>query len=326
MIIYVEKDAFNYSLTQEILSNYPDATILQISNYKNIFDKNIGFKTEKILILAKLRWDWISEAPHWYAPVEKAYFFKTSLNCPFNCSYCYLKWAFKNSFQVIFTNYDEIACSIEKCIAIVRSSGYTGKMLFYASDYSDSLATEWITWFHKYFIPFFEKFDNVEMETRTKSSNIRELLDLWFVPNNTEVAFSLNPQTIIAKHELGSASLDSRIGSVNKLLENGFKAWLRFLPLLPIDDYKVIYSEFIDYILNRIDLSKISSISVWSLLYTKEDYAKILKKESGVDYLYRLTETDDSFIKAPLVFRNDIYSLFKEKLSDFNICLDKHEI
>jgi len=55
--------------------------------------------------------------------------------------------------------------------------------------------------FHQSFIPFFEQFENVLMETRTKSGNIQSLLDLEFVPQNTEIAFSLNPQVIIDEYE-----------------------------------------------------------------------------------------------------------------------------
>jgi hypothetical protein len=39
------------------------------------------------------------------------------------------------------------------------------------------------------------------MELRTKSGNIKPLLDLNFVPKNTEICFSLNPQNLIDKYE-----------------------------------------------------------------------------------------------------------------------------
>jgi hypothetical protein len=39
------------------------------------------------------------------------------------------------------------------------------------------------------------------MEIRTKSNNIKPLLDLGFVPKNTEIAFSLNPQILVDKYE-----------------------------------------------------------------------------------------------------------------------------
>jgi len=50
-------------------------------------------------------------------------------------------------------------------------------------------------------VPFFEQFENVMMEIRTKSTAINSLLSLNFVPKNTEIAFSLNPQILIEKYE-----------------------------------------------------------------------------------------------------------------------------
>ena len=41
MLIYLEKKAEFYPQTQKILSKFPNAQILEIDHYKNIFDKNI---------------------------------------------------------------------------------------------------------------------------------------------------------------------------------------------------------------------------------------------------------------------------------------------
>lgn len=325
MIIYLEKQAKKYDLTNLILDFYKDCQIIEVDNYKNIFDKNINFTTEKCLIIAKLSWNWITEVPPNYSKYKKAFFFKSSLNCVFDCSYCYLKWAFKNNFQTIFVNYDDIKESIEAKIIEIRNSWYQDKIMFYASDYSDNIATENITQFHKYFIPFFEQFDNVLMETRTKSVNIKGLLDLWFVPKNTEIAFSLNPSEIIDKYEKWAPSLNQRILAINELLRKNYKVWIRFLPLLNINNYLQIYADFLDYIIQEIDLSQVNSIEIWSLLYTKEDYNKILKKESHADFLYRLSEEDGDFIRNSREFRKSIYELFLDKLKNFNICLDDYE-
>ena len=61
---------------------------------------------------------------------------------------------------------------------------------------------EGLTHFHASWIPFFEQFDNVLMESRSKSGTIQSLLDMEIVPKNTEIAFSLNPQEIIDEYEL----------------------------------------------------------------------------------------------------------------------------
>ncbi|MEI8253807.1 MAG: hypothetical protein WCG25_08955 [bacterium] len=72
--------------------------------------------------------------------------------------------------------------------------------------------------FNHSFIPFFEKFDNVVMESRTKSSNLQSLLNLDFVPQNSEISFSLNPQSIIDAFEHKTSSLDQRINAINTLI------------------------------------------------------------------------------------------------------------
>jgi len=84
--------------------------------------------------------------------------------------------------------------------------------------------------FNQSFIPFFEKFPNVLMESRTKSSNIKPLLSLKNETlrhlnnetmrsfQNTEISFSLNPQSIIDSFEHKTSSLDQRINSINTLL------------------------------------------------------------------------------------------------------------
>lgn len=322
MIIYIEKSAYGHNLTKTILDKHKWAEVVLISNYKNIFDKKIYFPTEKSIVIAEIKSDIIWAVPDNYSPVEKSFFFKTSLNCIFDCKYCYLKWAFKNDFLTIFVNYDDIKKAIKTKIKEIRDTWYTDTILFYASDYSDNLWLENLTSFHKEFIPFFEQADNVIMETRTKSSNIAPLLKLWFVPRNTEIAFSLNPEHIVDTYEIWSSSLKSRISSINTLLDNWFKVWLRFLPLLPIENYLHVYSKFLDRIINEIDLHRISSISVGSLLYTKDDYNKILKKEPETDFLYRLEDVDNTYVRADLEFRTSMYKLFKEKIGNFNITLD----
>lgn len=322
MLIYLEKKAKKYPLSKKIISRFDSSKIIEINSYKNIFDKNIwDFPVEKSIIIATTN-DSITKAPDNYWPSKHSYFFKTWINCVFDCKYCYLKWAFKNNFLVFFVNYDEIQKSIENKINEIRKSWYDDLIYFYASDYSDIQAVDNITEFNRNFIDFFDKFGNVVLESRTKSSNINSLLNLKKIPKNFEIAFSLSPSEIIEKYEIWSSKLNSRIEAINKLINKWFRVWLRFLPLLPINNYTEIYSEFLDEIIQKIDISKISSIQIWWLIYTIDDYKNILKKQKNVDILYKLEENDDKFIRLNKDIRNNLYKLFEEKLWNFNICLD----
>lgn len=320
MIIYIEKDLIDNLNARKIIDSYKDYTLIKIDNYKNIFDKNISWTTSKNIIIAKIN-NPISESPQWYWHEWRGYFFKNSLNCVYDCKYCYLKWAFKNDFIVYFVNYDNIKESIKK----IDSDNSLDKVnWFYSSDYSDNLAVDNITWFTNEFIDFFWWLKNSKMEIRTKSINIKWLLNLKS-NNNVEIAFSLNPNEIISKYELKTPSLDLRINAINKLLDKWWLVGIRFLPLLEVDNYKEIYSNFLDYIIKKIDFNKISSIFIWGLLYTKDDYNKILKKEPYLDLLYSLEDTNDWFVREKREVRDFFYRLFDEKITGkkCNRCLDE---
>ena len=331
MIFYIEKKAKNLPQVKKILEKFPKAKILEIDNYKNLFDKKISWTIwENIFILAKLDSNPITSAPPKYWHNWNAYFFKTSLNCIFDCSYCFLKWAFKNSYPVLFLNYEEIQKKIEEKILEIKKENPNHETIrFYSSDYSDIQGFDFMSNFNENFIKFFEKFENVMMETRTKSANIENFLEMakkWFVPKNTEIAFSLNPQSLIEKYEKKTASLEARFSAINKLLAKWFKVWLRFLPLLPVQNYEEIYKKFLNEVKKNIPMDKIFSVFATWLLYTKEDYKKILQKNPELDILYQLQDWWDWFFREKEKIRKKFYEIFDEFHEKTIICLDEKNL
>ncbi len=321
MFLYLQKSQKNNPITSHILSQFPSAKILEIDHYKNIFDKNIVANTQKSLVIGEVN-NAILEAPRWYGHIWHGYFFKNSLNCVYDCSYCYLKGAFKNDLQVFFVNYDEIKKQIDEKISEIRMTS-NDPIWFYSSDYSDNLATDYLTKFSENFIPFFDGKQNVFMEIRTKSINVKPLLSLS--PNtNVEIAFSLNPQEVIAKYERKTPSLDLRIAAINTLLHAGWKVWIRFIPLLEIENYQEIYTDFLKYITKKIDFSQISSVFIGGLLFTQKDYNTLLKKEPYFDLLYKLENSNDGFYRENEQVRDWFYALFDELLQEqkCNRCLE----
>lgn len=331
MIIYIEKQALEYEQTKKIIERLKNSSIIYIDNYKNIFDKDYtNLDSKKSLIIAKLNSNAVLEAPAWYGHTKSAFFFKTSLNCIFDCDYCYLKWAFKNENMVVFVNYDDIKKQIkDKIVTLDKNETHW----FYSSDYSDILGMDILSNFTSEFIPFFEKQipplleerglgGEVFMEIRTKSANIKPLLDLWFIPKNTEIAFSLNPQMLIDRYEKWTSSLNARIESINKLLSLWFKVWIRFLPLLPVKNYQEIYGDFVDYVSKNINMCDINSTFASGLLYTKKDYNKILSKYKDLDILHMLELNNDWFYRESKKVRNTFYTMFKNLDEKCILCLE----
>lgn len=322
MLIYYESKVKNLPLTYQIFEQFKNSEKIEIQHYKNLFDAKIwNYKTEPLIILAKQEHIAILPTPENYGFPWKSFFFKPSLNCFFNCKYCYLQWTFRNRFPVFFLNYEDMQNEITNQIHRVRQSWFDDQITFYASNYADLLATENISHFHENFLPFCETlFDDVLIETRTKSANITTLLDYaknlnWNSPTQKmEIAFSLSPRIIAETYEFWTVSLNDKMEAINKLLEKGFRVWLRFLPLLPVENFQQIYSDFLDEVIDRINVDKIASIAIAPLIFNQWDYNVLLKKYQR--------DSDFSFIKNLKQNEHQLRTCSNEEISIFEEIFD----
>jgi hypothetical protein len=65
MFIYLQKSQKNNPISSHIISKFPQAKILEIDHYKNIFDKNIVANTQKSFVIGEVN-NAILEAPAGY--------------------------------------------------------------------------------------------------------------------------------------------------------------------------------------------------------------------------------------------------------------------
>ena len=315
MLIYYETKVKDLPITKQIFDKFWDCEKIEIQHYKNLFDINIwNYKTENLIILAKQEHIAILPAPENYWFPWKSFFFKPSLNCFFNCKYCYLQWTFKNRFPVFFLNYEDMQNEIINKINQERKHWFKWQITFYASNYADLLATEDISHFHEKFIPFCETLpENVLIETRTKSNNIASLLN-YKPTDKLEIAFSLSPMKIAQQYELWTATLDKKLEAINKLLDKWFRVWLRFLPLLPVNNYQKIYEEFLDEVTSSLPINKISSIAIAPLIFNEWDYNVLNKKY--------INDSDFSFINKLQKNEHNLWTCSKEEISTFEAIFD----
>ena len=315
MLIYYESNIKNLPITKQIFNKFKISEKIEIQHYKNLFDAKIwNYRTVPLIILAKQEHIAILPTPPNYGFTWKSFFFKPSLNCFFDCKYCYLQWTFKNRFPVFFLNYEDMQKEIKNQIEKERLNWFEGQITFYASNYADLLATEDISHFHENFLPFCETLpDNVLIETRTKSANITPLLNYtknWKKPTQKmEIAFSLSPRIIAEKYELWTATLDEKLSAINQLIDNWFRVGLRFLPLLPINDYHQIYKEFLDEIIEKLPTEKIASIAIAPLIFNQWDYNILIKKYQN--------DSDFSFIKDLQKNEHQLRTCSNDEISNF---------
>jgi DNA repair photolyase len=333
MLIYYESKIKDLPIFKKIINSFWNNEKIEIQHYKNLFDSKIwNYNTEPFIILAKQEHITILPTPDNYWFPWKSFFFKPSLNCFFNCKYCYLQWTFRNRFPVFFLNYENMQDEITKQIFKERQFWFNGQITFYASNYADLLATENISHFHENFLPFCNSLpENVLIETRTKSANITTLLDYakklkWKQPTqNMEIAFSLSPRIITDKYELWTATLNQKFNAINQLLEKWFRVGLRFLPLLPIENFHQIYSDFLDDIINKTNINKIASITIAPLIFNQWDYNILIKKyqnDSDFSFINNLKKNEHQLRTCSNHEISTFKELFTNKFTNKNVSRD----
>lgn len=275
--IYIESEILKHKRVQSFLNRNKSQNIIEIEKYTDVFNrKNQSFRVQKdygqSLIIAKKRENFVQEAPEkCKLGIQDSYYFSCLYNCPFDCEYCYLQGNYRSSNFVWFVNYEDYFDAIEQIIKTSNQPKY-----FFSGFDCDSLALEGITRFAKEFIPFFEKYENVSMELRTKSANTQFIQKIK-APKNTVLAWTLSPQEIQKEFEKKTASLQQRIDSMNKMAKMGWRIGIRLEPMLYVKNWQKIYERFFEDLLTKIDFSKIEDISIGTLHMPKDMYKKMRK-------------------------------------------------
>jgi len=260
--IYFEQELLGHPRVERLLARYSGIPVVAIERYGEVFNRKAqNFRLQKLkpaLIIAKKHSKCVLPAPEGYGLGGKHnYYFSHLLNCIYDCRYCFLQGMYRSAHYVWFVNYEDFSEAItEKIIQHEGESSY-----FYSGYDCDSLALEPLTEFVDYFLPTFSDKPGALLELRTKSTQIRKLLDRT-PQDNCVIAFSFTPEKISRALEHKVPENKKRIESVKKLQRQGWKVGLRFDPLIYDDDYLVCYRELFDSIFSEIDASSLHSVSL----------------------------------------------------------------
>ena len=275
--IYIETTLLDHPRVQKIIARFPQARLVYCERYGEVFNpKAQNFRLQKqqpALILAEKFQHQELPAPLGYGiGARHNYYFSHVLNCLYDCRYCFLQGMYQSANYVLFVNYQDYQQQIAQLCAAIPDepihffSGYDG----------DSLAMEPISGFAAEFVPFFNTLPNAWLELRTKSTQIRSLLQLPVAPRCV-VAFSLAPERIAEQVEALAPSLPKRLEALLKLQAQGWKIGLRFDPLIYHSDYQQLYAEFFAQVFAVIDLNQLHSVSL-GVFRLPEKYFKKMHK------------------------------------------------
>ncbi|BDU50471.1 SPL family radical SAM protein [Haliovirga abyssi] len=273
-MIFITEDIKNYKKGQEILS--------KISDYKVVKDKN-----EFIEIIKKQNLSYIDEKKNMFFGVKKGKFLKQYYldknfvgikeeyyltyenNCPFNCLYCYLRDYYQHGAYMFYVNIEDMFLELDN----FKEKG----SMISCGIVNDSLVYDNITNINSDLINYFRNRDDIKLEIRSKSNNIKNLLNID-PSDSVIVSFTFSPQEIIDKYELGTSNLDERIEAAYKLQNIGYNIGIRIDPIIAVTDFEIYYNNMLEKIFSTLDRKKIINIGIGGLRYKKGLKKKVLKE------------------------------------------------
>jgi spore photoproduct lyase len=269
--VYVEERALEYPLAQSVLKSLPDANVIRIRHYKDVFDRkrqNAVLQHEyRALIVAVRDGNRVFEgAPVCQSFGNKNFYYASSMmNCPFDCEYCYLKGMYPSSNMVVFVNLEDYRADVEEKLK-------KGPMYVCASYDTDLIAMNGLTGHADFWKGMAGTHPDLLVELRTKAAP--EITD---DTSNVIYAFTVSPVEVVSRYERSTAPVSARIRAAAAALDNGAKVRLCFDPIIKIPDYETAYKKLVDDVASSLDFGRLTDVSVGTFRISS-DYLNKMRK------------------------------------------------
>ena len=277
-VVYIEEAIRDHPRVDRIRRRLGQVKTVWCDQYTEVFNPEAqNFRLQKrspALILAKKNAGFVMPAPPAYSVGgDQNFCFSHMLNCIYDCRYCFLQGMHRSAHYLLFVNYEDFAEAIGSTI---NKCDLNSSVWFFSGYDCDSLAYEPVTRFAAYFLPFFAQHPHAYLELRTKSTQIRSLLEQSPLPN-VVVAFSFTPQGISTALEHKVPDVSVRFHTIKRVQAAGWSIGLRFDPLIYVHNFKQQYRELVSSIASSIDPKRIHSISLGSFRMPKDYFKTIVK-------------------------------------------------
>ncbi len=312
--IYIEEAILEHPRVLAICARFPKARKITCTRYGEVFNpKAQNFRLQKqqpALILAEKYKGFMLQAPPNYGiGATHNYYFSHMLNCLYDCRYCFLQGMYQSANYVLFVNYEDYYADMRRICAETPNEA----VHFFSGYDCDSLALEPVTHFTQEFLPVIREIPNAWMELRTKSTQVRYLLDTPAF-DRCIVAFSFTPDEIARALEHKAPAINKRLDALVKLQDKGWLIGLRFDPIIYEDTYQAHYQALFKTVFARVKLEALHSVSLGVFRLPDKYFKKVQK-------LY----PEEKLFASPLVSQQGMMS-YKAELEAEMMQFCTHEL
>ena len=183
--------------------------------------------------------------------------------CTLGCSYCIMQ-SYRN-FAPLLVNV-ETRPIVERVRAISRAN--PGRRIRVGTgQIGDSLQLDPLFELSGGLVEAFADETSVELELKTKTDFVDHLLEIPRV-GNAIVAFSLNPQSLVAREEPETAGLEARLAAAGRAVAAGYRTAFHFDPIIRVPEWRRRYREVVER-LRAIPSDRIAWVSLGTVRFTQ---------------------------------------------------------
>ena len=245
-------------------------------------------------------------------------------NCGYACSYCSIQSFFSDN-QVIFDDRLEeklAVLPIDPCRIYHIGTGQSSDSLMWGNSHRilDTL------------LEFANSHPNVILEFKTKSDNIRPLLNRD-IPSNVICTWSLNTPAVITYEELGTASLERRLHAARQAADHGVLVGFHLHPIVHYSGWQEDYAEIAHQICSLFHPEQVVMLSLGTLTFTKRVLRKIRERNVASKILKMELVECDGKLSYPDEIKLDLFShLYRcfppawHNQVFFYLCMENHRL
>ena len=313
--IYVESRVWDHPRTRAVLAHFPGVQVMQIGHYKDIFNRPNQDPSRQHRDLALILAADEGELVYPGAPVcqnfgnQNFYYTSSTMNCVFDCEYCFLKGMYPSGHMVVFVNLEDYFQKVRALTAkgpAYLSVSYEGDLA--AADAFTDACSSWLE--------FSASCPDLTIEVRTKSASAQ----MWErLPQSPAAvfAFTLSPDEIIRRYEHGTPPLAARIACAAEGIRAGRRVRLCFDPMLVCPDWKETYGQLLEQTVREIDLTAVEDFSIGTFRISAgylKNLRRVLPCSAAAQYPY--TNVGGYYQYDPRL-AGEMENFMKEKLSAY---------
>ncbi len=189
----------------------------------------------------------------------------TVSNCPYECSYCFLQNYLTDTTLSVVADTPAILAEVKE--AAERQPWRLWRIGTW--ELGDSLALETLSGAAGELVDVVARLPNVVLELKTKSADVAGLLGRVH-GGRTVVSWTLNPEAVVKREELRTASIDERIAVMARVAADGYPVALHFDPMIHYPEWQSGYAELVAALFAAIDPAQVAWISIGSLRFNPE--------------------------------------------------------